>query len=200
MSRLLITIPAFLMLTGPLTASTYHVDSSAGADRNSGMTPAQAWKTLDRVNRQVFLPGDLIRFKAGTRYIGQLKPQGAGRLIDGQPAPIVVGKYGEGPLPRIDGEGKVLDAVLLRNVEYWEIQDLEVTNQGRVRMPWQTGVRLVADGCGTLHHLYLRNLDVHDVGGDLRKSHEGCGIYFESLGGKASRFDDLHRKLPCRSH
>ena len=52
-------------------------------------------------------------------------------------------------------------------------------------------MRLVADGCGTLHHLYLRNLDVHDVSGDLRKSHEGCGIYFESQGGKASRFDDL---------
>ena len=32
---------------------------------------------------------------------------------------------------------------------------------------------------------------MHDVNGDLRKSHEGCGIYFESLGGKESRFDDL---------
>ena len=61
----------------------------------------------------------------------------------------------------------------MQNVEYWEIHDLEVTNLGHPRQPWQTGVRLMADGCGTLHHLYLRNLDVHDVNGDLRKSQEG---------------------------
>ena len=130
MPRLLITISAFLTLTVPLSAATYHVDGAAGADDNSGLTPGQAWKSLDRVNRQVFMPGDQIRFKAGTHYIGQFKPQGSGRVIDGKPAPIVVGKYGEGRRPRIDGEGKVLDTVLLRNVEYWEIQDLEVTNQG----------------------------------------------------------------------
>jgi len=29
------------------------------------------------------------------------------------------------------------------------------------------------------------------VNGDLRKSHEGCGIYFESRGGRASHFEDL---------
>jgi Right handed beta helix region len=197
MFRLLITISGIMTLSAPLAAATYHVDSASGSDASSGLTPAQAWKSLDRLNRQVFQPGDAIRFKAGTHYSGQFQPRGSGGLIDGKPAPIVVGKYGAGPLPRIDGEGKVLDTVLLRNVEYCEIQDLEVTNLGPTRQPWQTGVRLVADGCGTLHHLHLRNLYVHDVNGDLRKSHEGCGIFFESKGGKQSRFDDL-RIENCR--
>ncbi len=191
MLRLLITISGISILACPLMAATYHIDSETGADSNSGLKPGQAWKSLDRVNRQVFKPGDAIRFKAGTHYTGQFNPQGSGQSIDGKTTPIVVGKYGEGTRPRIDGEGKVLDALLLRNVECWEIQDLEVTNLGSVRRPWQTGVRIVADGCGALHHLYLRNLDVHDVNGDLRKSHEGCGIYFESLGGNASHFEDL---------
>ncbi len=179
------------LLASPLVADTYYVDSKTGADSKSGLTPAEGWKTLGRVNRQTFKPGDAILFKAGTSYTGQFKPQGSGQLIHGKPTPIVVGKYGEGPRPRIDGEGRVLDTVLLRNVEYWEIRDLEVTNRGPVRRPWQTGVHLVADGCGTLHHLYLADLDVHDISGDLRKSHEGCGIYFESLGGKESHFQDL---------
>jgi hypothetical protein len=179
------------LLASPLAAETYHVDSKAGADSHSGLTPAEAWRSLERVNRQTFKPGDAIRFRAGTNYTGQLKPQGSGQLIHGKPTPIVVEKYGDGPRPRIDGEGRVLDAVLFRNVEYWEIRDLEVTNRGPVRHPWQTGVHIVADGCGTLHHLYLHGLDVHDVSGDLRKSHEGCGIYFESLGGSGSHFDDL---------
>ena len=30
--------------------------------------------------------------------------------MDGKPTPIVIGLYGEGPRPRIDGEGKHLDA------------------------------------------------------------------------------------------
>ena len=150
MSRLLITMSSIAMIASPLTAATYYVDGETGADANSGLTRGQAWKSLDRVNRQEFKPGDAIRFKAGTHYTGQFKPRSSGRLIEGKPTPIVVGKYGEGPRPRIDGEGKVLDTVLLRNVEYWEIQDLEVTNLGPVRRPWQTGVRIVADGCGTL--------------------------------------------------
>ncbi len=191
MFRIAVILSIILMLAGRLAAATYHVDSETGADASSGLTPELAWKSLERVNRQVFQPGDAIRFKAGTHYTGQFKPRGSGQAIDGKSMPIVVGKYGEGPRPRIDGEGKVLDTILLRNVEYWEIADLEVTNLGPVRQPWQTGVRIVADGCGTLHHIHVRNLDVHDVNGDLRKSHEGCGIYFESRGGNGSRFDDL---------
>ena len=104
MFRFLVAICSLGLLGCPLAAATYHVDSMKGADSNSGLTPDQAWKTLDRVNRQVFQPGDAIRFKAGTHYTGQFKPQGSGALKDGKAMPIVVGKYGEGPRPRIDGE------------------------------------------------------------------------------------------------
>jgi hypothetical protein len=52
-------------------------------------------------------------------------------------------------------------------------------------------VRIVTDGFGKMRHIYLRNLYVHDVNGDLRKEQEGCGIYFESRGRNESHFDDL---------
>ncbi len=171
--------------------NTYYVDSHNGDDSNSGTSPDQAWKNLERVNAHVFRPGDKLLFKAGLRFTGQLRPQGSGAVVDGKPVPITIGKYGEGPRPRIDGEGKVLDTLLLRNVEFWEAQDIEITNLGTNRAPWRTGARIVSDGFGKMRHIHLRNLFVHDVNGDLRKSHEGCGIYFESRGGKQSHFDDL---------
>jgi hypothetical protein len=174
-----------------LDAATFHVDSEAGDDSRSGLSPELAWRSLAQVNAHAFQPGDQILFKAGTRYAGQLKPQGSGNLVDGKPRPIVVGKYGVGARPRLDGQGRVLDVLLLRNVEFWEVQDLDITNLGTNREPWRTGVRIVTDGFGKMRHIRLRNLFVHDVNGDLRKSREGCGIFFESRGGNQSHFDDL---------
>jgi hypothetical protein len=178
-------------MSGPAWADTYYVDRVSGDDSHDGLSAERAWRSLERVNAQVFQPGDKILFKAGTRYSGQLKPQGSGRMVAGTANPIVMDRYGVGPAPRIDGEGKVLDTLLLRNVEYWEVNNLEITNLGPKRRPWQTGVRVVADGCGTLHQITLRHLYVHDVNGDLRKSREGCGIFFESRGGNQARFDGL---------
>lgn len=170
----------------------YYVNSETGDDAQSGTSPDKAWKTLDKVNAQVFQAGDEILFKAGTHFNGQLKPQGSGSIVDGHPMPIVIGKYGEGPLPRIDGEGRVLDTLLLRNVEFWEVSNLEISNLGEKREAWRTGVRVVADNFGAMRHIHLRNLFVHDVNGSLSKADEGCGIFFESRGRQtASYFDDL---------
>jgi len=55
---------------------------------------------------------------------------------------------------------------------------LKVTNLGSERADWRTGVRICANNCGTLHHIHLNNLSVHDVNGSLDKSREGCGIFF----------------------
>ena len=174
-----------------MSAATYHVDADGGDDAKDGNSPAAAWKSLARVNQQVFQPGDSLLFKTGTRYRGQLKPQGSGTNVDGKLQPIIVGQYGTGSRPRLAGDGQVLDTLLLRNVEYWELQDLEITNLGTNRQPWRTGVRIVSDGFGKMRHIHLRNLFVHDVNGDLRKNREGCGIFFESRGGNQSHFDDL---------
>lgn len=182
-----------LALLASITASaaTYHVDATGGDDQHSGTSLALAWRSLERVNRHVFQPGDRLLFRAGTRYTGQLAPKGSGAVANGQTNLIVVGRFGEGESPRLDGEGRVLDTLLLRNVEFWEIADLEITNQGERREPWRTGVRIVTDGFGKMRHIHLRNLYVHDVNGDLRKEQEGCGIFFESRGRGDSHFDGL---------
>ena len=180
-----------LLATFTTVAATYHVDSANGDDLSSGIPPALAWKSLARVNTHTFQPGDQLLFQSGSRFTGQLQPHGSGAMVAGTANPIVIGKYGEGPRPRIDAAGQFPDAVLLRNTECWEVNDLEITNLGTNRAPWRTGVRVVSDGFGAMRHIHLRKLFVHDVNGDLRKQQEGCGIYFESRGRKQSYFDDL---------
>ncbi len=155
--------------------------------RRADLSPGLAWKSLTKANAVKLLPGDSLLFKAGARWSGQLKPTGGGNAS----SLVTIGRYGEGPLPRIDGEGKFSDTVLLENIGFVEIADLEVTNQGPNREPWRTGVKVSANGVGKLQRIYLRRLFVHDVNGDLRKSHEGCGIYFEAKGRNDTRFDGL---------
>lgn len=168
-------------------ATVYHIDATQGDDSATGDRPAQAWRSLAKANATVLKPGDRLLFKAGERWTGQLKPQGAGNAN----ALIEIGRYGDGPPPRIDGEGAHLDTVLLRNIPFVELADLEITNRGPGTAPWRTGVRIDAEGVGKLQRVYLRHLHVHDVNGDLRKSHEGCGIFFEARGGGDTHFDGL---------
>jgi len=178
----------YTILADTLRWGWFYVDSVDGNDNNCGTSPDKAWKSLDRVNNTTFLPGDKIFFKAGCVWTGQFKPKGSGS----QGNPIIIDKYGsDSNKPRIDGEGDVLDTLLLQNVEYWEVNNLEITNLGPTRVNWRTGVRVSANNCGTLHHIHLKNLYVHDVNGSLVKETEGCGIYWECTGATESRFDDL---------
>jgi len=170
-------------------ATTYYLDAATGDDQNSGTAPNSAWKSLARVNNTVFAPGDRILFKAGSRYEGRLAPKGSGN----EGAPIVIDVYGEGAKPLITAEGRFNEALLLENQEYWEVSNLELTNQGKTRDKFRYGVRVRAWDFGTMRHIHLKNLFVHDVNGWVIKDKgEGQGIVWEN-GGKdtRSRFDDL---------
>jgi len=168
-------------------AATYYVDSQSGDDANPGTEMAKPIKSLVRANQLKLGPGDTLLFKAGSKYTGQFKPVCRGA----KGSPILIGMYGEGAKPRFDGEGKVLDTVLIENMEYVVIENLEITNKGPKRREWQTGIKLSARNCGTLHDVTVRNLYVHDVNGSLNKRVEGCGLYIATSGETKSRFDGL---------
>jgi hypothetical protein len=168
------------------SAATYYVDAVAGNDANEGTSTTHAWKGLTKVNATVFGPGDKILFKSGSTWTGQVAPKGAGTLAH----PIVIGKYDGDTKPIINGAGTVEDALLLKNQEYWEVQDLEITNTGKgpgVRR----GVQVVAENFGEMHHIYLRSLAIHDVNGTDKDKVNG-GIDYSAIGDtKPSRFVDL---------
>lgn len=87
----------------PLLAasSTFYVDSVEGSDANSGTTVASAWKSLAKVNASHFLPGDVVYFKRGSTWTGELDIRDSG--IPG--SPITFSDYGSGPRPTISNAG-----------------------------------------------------------------------------------------------
>lgn len=167
-------------------AADYHVDSRSGVDEANGRTEATAWRTLDRVNRATFQPGDRLRFRAGSVWSGQLVIAARGE----PERPIRFYAFGSGPRPRIDTAGAFEDAVLIRNAQHVELRDLELTNHGTEDRP-RRGVHVVADNCGVLTNLTVAGLFIHDVNGTQRRKDNG-GIIFRTLGRQvASAFDGL---------
>jgi hypothetical protein len=172
------------------SGKTFYVDSLNGNDDHDGLSAGRAWKSLEQVNSVRYQAGDRILFKAGTHYTGQLAPEGSGS--EGQP--IVVDIHGGTAKPVIEAEGKFSEALLLRNQEYWEVNNLELTNTGPTREMFRYGVRIAAWDFGTMRHIHLRNLVVRDVNGSLvkRDPGEGHGIVWENGGTEIpSRFDGL---------
>lgn len=167
----------------------YYMDSKKGNDNFSGVSINQAWKSLDRLNKETFKPGDRILFKAGTEYIGQFEPMGSGA----ENSPIVVDTYGEGTKPILHGRGEKQQTVLLKNIEYWEINNIEVTNLGNTDKAGRNGILVYAWDNGDTKHIHLRNITVRDVNGsNVKKDGGGNGIHW-NCGGKEipTRFIDL---------
>ena len=161
--------------------TTYYLDASIGKTDGDGLTPANAFDSLEDINAKTFQPGDQILIKAGTQYTGTLWPKGSG--CEGYP--IVIDMYGQGDKPLIDGNGayfmpQVKDwqgpftgetgdqigaAVYLYNQEYIEINNLEVKNQGDNVNRDRSGIRVEGYDYGVIDHIYIRNCYVHDVRG-----------------------------------
>lgn len=175
-----------MVLPAGLQATTYYVDSQGGNDSNTGRSPASSWRTIAKVNETHYSPGDRILLHCKSRWTGQLILASAGA----QGAPIVVDWYGNGPLPRIDGNGTVKNVLRLHNVEYVEVRHLEITNHG-AQPGVRRGVLIEASDFGTAHHVVVSDLYIHDVNGTNARKETG-GILFRTIGNKVpSRFDGL---------
>jgi hypothetical protein len=174
-SMLLVAMPV------PVKAAntTYYVDSVGGNDTNNGTSSATAWKSLGKVNNTTFQPGDKILFKAGGVWGGQLWPKGSG--VSG--SPIVIDKYGTGSNPIINGGGTTYPsntsgAIMLYNQEYWEINNLEVTNYSTTVTSSRAGILVYNSQPGLKNHIYVRNCYVHDVNSDTNGNKITGGIIF----------------------
>ena len=198
-----------LNITG---SETYYIDNELGNDANSGTSTSSPWKTLTNINATTFLPGAQILFKAGGSWSGTIMPKGSGEAGN----PIIIGRYGNGPKPALNGKGNVNcsidpDTILfctigLSNQEYWEINDLEITNfdaseeNGKTIAEWENnniteyanvempapydgqnsfkyGILVEANDMGSVDYLHFNNLEIHGVNGKIQNKSNG-GIYF----------------------
>ncbi|MER5562691.1 right-handed parallel beta-helix repeat-containing protein [Streptomyces sp. NPDC002506] len=172
--------------------ATYYVDCRAGNDNNAGTDPAHPLRTLAKASARTYRPGERILFERGTTCTGTFAPKGSGT----PGAPIAAGAYGTGTgtaKPHIEGNG-ARAAVLLDNVQQWELHDLDVSNTGpATTTARRAGILVRLTDFGTGHHYAVRDVDVHDVNGaDFKDPDPSGGILFAAQGTVIpTGFDDV---------
>jgi hypothetical protein len=185
---------------------SYYIDALNGNDANSGNSSSTAWKNISKLNGMTIVPGTHIYLKTSTSWTGQqLKFNGSGTSS----APIVIDSYGTGNKPLLAGAGLTGEAVVyLYNQSYIEINNLEITNSpnGAINGDFfiglyqngnnplgadRRGVMVALDNYGTANHIYLKNLDIHHIKGQLGGGSTAVngaipkrtgGIFFDVLG------------------
>jgi parallel beta helix pectate lyase-like protein len=90
-------------------ASVYYISSTFGNDKNDGLSPARAWRSLSQIHLKSdsegkFRSGDKILLKRGDRWDGQIRLDANGTAQN----PVVLGSYGEGPKPSMYGDNPQL--------------------------------------------------------------------------------------------
>lgn len=188
--------------------TTYYI-SNRGDNQNSGTSEGEAWQTLDKLENVELQPGDSVLFEAGSVFQGFLhledvhgtkeNPIRIGSYGEGN-KPIINAR-GEGVWYQDYGtpmdnsghrsKGYVSSAILLYDVDYVEVKGLELTNESddaeyiqnglantSARMD-RTGVAGIARDGGTMDHVYLEDLYIHDIDGNLQDKHmDNGGIQF----------------------
>lgn len=119
---------------------TYYIDAVNGNDSNDGKSEAKAWKSFKNIPGLKLGADGKVLLKAGCTWNDQkLMLKDAKGTAE---KPVILGKYGEGANPVINGNGskwldstnrKVLKkedvaAVHIQNSEYITVENLEVTN------------------------------------------------------------------------
>lgn len=208
------------------TGTTYYVSSTHGDDGNAGTDKGHPWKTLDKVNAIAtdLKPGDSVLLERGSTFQDQyLHIKDTSGTAD---APITIADYGDAsakPVIAANGvkgsrwyqnyrasvgnhqnKGTVSSAILLKDVSYITVKNLEITNddpdvydpidtwkwtdtadsdgtkldRSADRMD-RTGVAGIAENGTTMSHVTLEGLNIHDVDGNIYNKHmANGGIYF----------------------
>ena len=189
-------------------AKTFYVDSEGGNDQSAGTSEKEAWRTLGRIKEQnLFVPGDRILLKCGRVFRGeQLAFQGMGSAEQ----PIEISSYGEGELPRLEGNGEVENVISLYNQQYIHINRLEITNldqkynqnfelngsnnQEKALRAINVSIR----DFGTASDIRIEDCYIHDINGNIKSKWNG-GIFFDvkaniqngTLTGVPSKYDQI---------
>jgi LPXTG-motif cell wall-anchored protein len=211
-------------LGNEVKGTTYYVSTLDGSDNNDGLSENKAFYSLQKINEIELNPGDRVLLEAGSVFTnGFLHIKGSGS----EEAPIEIDKYGEGSNPIINTNGQgiwyqdygkpldssshklkgyVSSSILLYDVEYINIRNLEITNESLeidakynyLHTMNRTGVAAVAQNKGTIDHIYLDGLNIHDVIGNVYDKHmNNGGIYFTVFKPKnevetgISRYNDI---------
>lgn len=183
----------------------YYVSSKNGADCNTGLSPEEAFGSLDSINHLALEAGDTILLERGSVFNNDyLHIDSSGE----EGALITIASYGEGSKPVINtnGEGvfyqdygieldnpvhryqgNVSASILLKDSSYIEIRDLELVNtaddgdkpRNDIDFISRTGIAVIAQNKGTVSNILIENMYIHDIQGNVYDKHMlNGGIYF----------------------
>lgn len=174
-----LAIPTDIAAQSPAASKShaFYIDCSATSVGDGSQ--AHPWNSLASAQQHIFLPGDQIALARSTACSGSFAPQGSGT----EESPIRLTAYGQGPRPRIVAPASARQALLLFNQSYWLVDSLDLSGG-------HTYGIFVSGDLGPLHHLYLKNLFVHDVyGGPMKNKDNGLVIVGPSSA--AAVFNDV---------
>jgi len=181
-----LSILVALLSASAAQAETWHVNATTGNDARSGIGPANAWRSLARLQKAELKPGDVVMLTDGSVWREPLLISRSGA----EGAPITVQRTGGGKRPRIDVGGVAENAVEIRNAQYVIVSGLELTNSGP-GIGVRRGVFVNEVDFGVATGIALRDLYIHDVNGTNEQKDNG-GIVFSALGPKVpTRFEGV---------
>ncbi|MEO7309580.1 MAG: right-handed parallel beta-helix repeat-containing protein [Chitinophagaceae bacterium] len=192
----LMTVCFLFLMKG--NCKDFYVDAVAGNDNNNGLSKNVAWRTLEKVSNNSFTPGDIIAFKTGQRFVGTLHINSSGTEF----RPLIYTTFGGATPSIIDGNGDSTSIYCL-NHQYINLTNLAVTNfrNGVVtKDDVFTGIRIINQDAGTLHHFHLDSVRVYNVNSTHIAKDEGKndqsrfygGVLFYTRGDKVrSNFDGV---------
>ena len=158
----------FLLCSATTQAQATYYVSETGNDRNDGLSPAAPWKSLSKVSRTRFQPGDTIKFKAGETFQGQLRVSSSGDADDA----LTYTRYGEGERPLLDAgnerRGAPVATILIEDQDHLILSGLEVRNfrqrsRENIDDANAFGVLIKNTGRRSLKGFELFDLEVRDV-------------------------------------
>ena len=157
------TCTILLLAVMSVAGRNYYVDAIDGNDKNGGVSPLSAWKTLAKISVTIFKPGDVIAFKSEQRVIGILSISSSGN----KGAAILYTTYGGSKPAIIEGNGDSV-AIYSYNKQYLEIKNLSITNfrKGIIKVDdLFNGIYIVNEDAGTLtiHRLFFGYTSYDDI-------------------------------------
>ncbi|EPY05782.1 subtilisin-like serine protease [Paenibacillus alvei TS-15] len=125
--------------------------SNNGDDSADGRTPETAWKSISKINENVFLPGSTIYLDANSVWNEQIRLRGNGE----EGNPITLTKYNTtdpNKRPIINGGGTASSpsgislngTIELYDVNYWVVSGIEVTNIGTTAGDGRSGIAVMS--------------------------------------------------------
>jgi hypothetical protein len=184
LSFLLVASATALAIPTAAVAATYYVDSASGDDANTGLSPATAWKSINKVNRTSFAVGDDVMLRSGSVFENQaLQVDWSGTesnwvnidcyTVNSSNQPVACST--SHPRPQLNGTleahcapnntclhnraGAVpssqYDGLVVVSSSYVSVKNLSLRDSAG------TGVVFASEASNPRHHFILENVDVH---------------------------------------